>query len=270
MDELRRLEALKAYEILDTAPEAAFDRLTAVAAGLFETPVSLVSLIDETRQWFKSCRGLAVTETPRDMAFATTPSVPTTFWSFPTLPVIPASVPTRWSSANPISGSMRGTAAHARRSAGHPVRHRFQAAPPVAGKYPAACLVGPGRRRRSRTARGSGAARPGDRTAQAGGGGGRRHRTAFSRPDRSLRGLVLGNGRRPPLQLRLAKLPRVRAQSRMPARPCSLGGGDTRSRRRCGTMGRSQGVAGPAAAVPQLRIPGGSASCRRQRRPDDR
>ncbi|MGF7206558.1 GAF domain-containing protein [Skermanella aerolata] len=69
MDELRRLEALKAYEILDTAPEAAFDRLTAVAAGLFQTPVSLVSLIDETRQWFKSCRGLAVTETPRDMAF---------------------------------------------------------------------------------------------------------------------------------------------------------------------------------------------------------
>jgi two-component system, sensor histidine kinase and response regulator len=69
VDEFRRLEALRAYDILDTEPEAAFDRLTAVAAGLFETPVSLVSLVDETRQWFKSCHGLAVSETPRDIAF---------------------------------------------------------------------------------------------------------------------------------------------------------------------------------------------------------
>ena len=69
VDEFRRLESLRAYDILDTEPEAAFDRLTAVAAGLFETPVSLVSLIDETRQWFKSCHGLSVNETPRDIAF---------------------------------------------------------------------------------------------------------------------------------------------------------------------------------------------------------
>jgi len=69
VDDLRRLEALRAYDILDTEPEEAFDRLTAVAAGLFGTPVSLVSLIDETRQWFKSCHSLAVNETPRDIAF---------------------------------------------------------------------------------------------------------------------------------------------------------------------------------------------------------
>ncbi|WP_157619001.1 PAS domain S-box protein [Skermanella stibiiresistens] len=67
--ETRRLDTLLAYDILDTEPEAPFDRLTKVAAGLFDTPVALVSLIDEKRQWFKSCHGLSVRETPRDMAF---------------------------------------------------------------------------------------------------------------------------------------------------------------------------------------------------------
>jgi len=68
-DEPQRLEALRRYEILDTPPEAAFDNLTALAARICGTPIALVSLLDETRQWFKSRVGLGATATPRDFAF---------------------------------------------------------------------------------------------------------------------------------------------------------------------------------------------------------
>lgn len=67
--EARRLAALRALEILDTEPEAVFDSLTTLAAQTFQTPVALVSLIDAERQWFKSCLGLDVHETARDVAF---------------------------------------------------------------------------------------------------------------------------------------------------------------------------------------------------------
>ncbi|MFT3842891.1 MAG: diguanylate cyclase [Myxococcaceae bacterium] len=68
-DEARRLETLRAYEVLDTGTERAFERITALAAALFEVPIALVSLIDEQRQWFKSAHGLAVPQTPRDISF---------------------------------------------------------------------------------------------------------------------------------------------------------------------------------------------------------
>lgn len=67
--ESRRLEALREYDILDTPREAAFDRITALTADLFDTPIVAVSLIDSDRQWFKSAVGLDVSETPRDQAF---------------------------------------------------------------------------------------------------------------------------------------------------------------------------------------------------------
>lgn len=67
--EARRLRALQAYGVLDTPAEPAFDRLTRLAARLFDVPIALVSLIDVERQWFKSCHGLATTETARDAAF---------------------------------------------------------------------------------------------------------------------------------------------------------------------------------------------------------
>ncbi len=68
-NEEERLEALRRYEILDTLPEAAFDRITRTAAKLFNAPVSLVSLVDKNRQWMKSTCGLDVCETSRETAF---------------------------------------------------------------------------------------------------------------------------------------------------------------------------------------------------------
>lgn len=68
-NEAARLEALSQYNILDTAPEQAFDDLTRLAAQICKTPIALVSLVDARRQWFKSKVGLNVQETSRDVAF---------------------------------------------------------------------------------------------------------------------------------------------------------------------------------------------------------
>ena len=64
-----RLAALDTLEILDTLPEAGFDELTRLASQLCGTPIALVSLVDNYRQWFKSRIGLDTPETPRDQAF---------------------------------------------------------------------------------------------------------------------------------------------------------------------------------------------------------
>jgi CheY-like chemotaxis protein len=68
-DEERRLASLRALRILDTDPDERFDRITRLASALFNAPIALVSLVDENRQWFKSCYGLNVKETSRDAAF---------------------------------------------------------------------------------------------------------------------------------------------------------------------------------------------------------
>ncbi len=68
-DEQARLETLRSLGVLDTQPEERFDRLTRMAKRLFGVPIALVSLVDEDRQWFKSCMGLSVSETPRDISF---------------------------------------------------------------------------------------------------------------------------------------------------------------------------------------------------------
>ena len=67
-DEAARLEALRNLAILDTEPEARFDRHTAEISALLDVPVALVSLVDADRQWFKSHVGIAARETPRDMS----------------------------------------------------------------------------------------------------------------------------------------------------------------------------------------------------------
>jgi anti-sigma regulatory factor (Ser/Thr protein kinase) len=69
MDESARLEALRKYRILDTQPEQAFDDLTLLASHICETPYALITLIDASRQWFKSRVGIDASETPRSVAF---------------------------------------------------------------------------------------------------------------------------------------------------------------------------------------------------------
>jgi len=68
-DEKTRLETLRSLKLLDTSPEERFDRLTRLAKRMFGVPISLVSLVDANRQWFKSRQGLDADETPRDISF---------------------------------------------------------------------------------------------------------------------------------------------------------------------------------------------------------
>ncbi|MGN6390201.1 MAG: diguanylate cyclase [Burkholderiaceae bacterium] len=68
-NEASRLAALRALNILDTGPDERFDRLTRITRRVFDVPIALVSLVDENRQWFKSCIGLPVRQTPRDVSF---------------------------------------------------------------------------------------------------------------------------------------------------------------------------------------------------------
>lgn len=68
-NEEQRLRSLHSYRILDSLPEEDYDHLTAIAAQICGTKISLVSLVDADRQWFKSHYGLSHTETPREIAF---------------------------------------------------------------------------------------------------------------------------------------------------------------------------------------------------------
>jgi len=68
-NEARRIAELRAYEILDSAPDPAFDAITALAAQIMEVPIALISLVDVNRQWFKSRHGLAASQTSRDVSF---------------------------------------------------------------------------------------------------------------------------------------------------------------------------------------------------------
>ncbi|MCT0206894.1 sensor domain-containing diguanylate cyclase [Synechococcus sp. CS-1332] len=68
-DEKLRLAKLRSLCILDTAQESRFDRLTRMAQRIFKVPIVIISLVDEDRQWFKSCVGLNVLETPRSISF---------------------------------------------------------------------------------------------------------------------------------------------------------------------------------------------------------
>ncbi len=69
VNEEARLAALHSLDILDTAADRRFDRLTALAVDIFQVSAALVSLVDENRQWFKSTCNLSTKETSRDVSF---------------------------------------------------------------------------------------------------------------------------------------------------------------------------------------------------------
>lgn len=68
-DEETRLASLRQLRVLDTEPEERFDRITRLAAAVFDVPIALVSLVDRDRQWFKSCYGISAKETSREASF---------------------------------------------------------------------------------------------------------------------------------------------------------------------------------------------------------
>lgn len=70
-EERARLAALWGYGVLDTANEVQFDAIVKDAARVLRTPIALISLIDENRQWFKARVGLAPAELPRSISFCT-------------------------------------------------------------------------------------------------------------------------------------------------------------------------------------------------------
>jgi GAF domain-containing protein len=70
-DESRRLAALRAYRILDTGPDRAYDDIVRLATFASGAPMATISFVDETRQWFKSRIGIEALEAPRDSSFCT-------------------------------------------------------------------------------------------------------------------------------------------------------------------------------------------------------
>src|SRR3954467_9871352 len=83
MNEPQRMAAVKRYEILDTPPDGAFDRITAIAARRFGVPISIISIVDHDRIWFKSHHGLAVKQIGPDPGL----------WASATLADIPRVLP---------------------------------------------------------------------------------------------------------------------------------------------------------------------------------
>ncbi len=68
-DELKRLQTLHGYRLLDTPPEPEFDEIVLRAAERFKVPIALLSLVDTHRQWFKAKVGIDARETPRSVSF---------------------------------------------------------------------------------------------------------------------------------------------------------------------------------------------------------
>jgi len=64
-EEAERLAAVRRYDVLDTPPDGAFDRVTRLAACHFKVPISIVSIVDHDRIWFKSHHGVEASEIPR-------------------------------------------------------------------------------------------------------------------------------------------------------------------------------------------------------------
>jgi len=68
-NEDKRLEILEQYQIMDSLAEAAYDEIVAVASEIFDTPMALITFVDDDRQWFKAQTGMTMQETAREHAF---------------------------------------------------------------------------------------------------------------------------------------------------------------------------------------------------------
>jgi len=68
-NEARRLKVLWQYDVLDTVPEAIFDDLAELAGASWQAPMAMISLVDESRQWFKARVGMDAQETTREISF---------------------------------------------------------------------------------------------------------------------------------------------------------------------------------------------------------
>ena len=68
-NEEQRLETLHSLNILDSEAEAEFDAITSMVSQMIDVPMSLITLVDKERQWFKSKVGIDVEETPREISF---------------------------------------------------------------------------------------------------------------------------------------------------------------------------------------------------------
>jgi two-component sensor histidine kinase len=66
-NEVQRLKAIRRYDVLDTPPDGAFERITAMVARRFQVPIAIISIVDKDRIWFKSHYGLDMPEIPREM-----------------------------------------------------------------------------------------------------------------------------------------------------------------------------------------------------------
>ncbi|MEO5966696.1 MAG: GAF domain-containing protein [Ferruginibacter sp.] len=65
LEEIRRIENLKKFDILDTPPDGSYDEITSLASKIFDVPIAIISLVDTDRIWFKSAYGLDAEEIPR-------------------------------------------------------------------------------------------------------------------------------------------------------------------------------------------------------------
>ena len=94
--EERRLQALRRYDILDTPPDGAFDRVTSLASRLFGVPISIISLVDQDRIWFKSKQGVDASEIARDPGLCASAILQNDAWILKDASVDPRSM------ANPL------------------------------------------------------------------------------------------------------------------------------------------------------------------------
>jgi sigma-B regulation protein RsbU (phosphoserine phosphatase) len=100
-NESQRLAAVRRYDVLDTPPDGAFDRVTKLAARHFDVPVSIVSIVDTDRIWFKSHHGLDVDEIGRDPGLCASAILGTAPWVVENAAVDPRTM------ANPlVAGEM--------------------------------------------------------------------------------------------------------------------------------------------------------------------